>query len=103
MNGDAPRTGGVATWIAIEPDPVLAFLHAPAELNVSSTAVLFLARLVGRRWRPIAGAERGRKLWWRGFPAARIDLPGTGDSGGSPQNQDGWTHGHTLCRALRHG
>jgi alpha/beta superfamily hydrolase len=96
MNGDPPRTGGVATWIAVEPDPVLAFLHTPERADVSSTAVLFCPPF---GWEEMSSYRRRRRwaeaLARSGFATARIDLPGTGDSGGSPADPgrlDAWTH-----------
>lgn len=82
------------TWLSLDPDPVLAFLHAP-ESGGRSTAVLLCP--------PFGWEEncsyRGRRTWAQelaraGFPSARIDLPGTGDSGGAPRDPErlqAWT------------
>jgi len=76
-------------FLALEPDPVLAFLHLPQSGERRRCAVLLC---------PPFGFEevcsyRGRRTWAQalaaaGYPAARLDLPGSGDSGGGPRDPD---------------
>lgn len=92
---------GRATWLALEPNPVLAFLYRPEHGSAGRTAVLFC---------PSFGWEeqcsyRGLRVWAQtlaraGYPAATFNLPGGGDSGGSPRDPgqlDAWTA--AVCRA----
>ena len=87
---------GRVAWLALEPAPVLAFLHQ-SENGVDNprTAVLLC---------PTFGWEeqcsyRGLRVWAQmlaraGYPAATFNLPGAGDSGGSPRDPgqlDAWT------------
>jgi alpha-beta hydrolase superfamily lysophospholipase len=92
------RTGAItstppeAVCLELEPDPVLAFLHLPSAAPDRPTAVLMCP--------PFGWEEncsyRARRRWAQaladaGYPTARIDLPGSGDSGGSPRDPDRFT------------
>lgn len=75
--------------LRLEPDPVLAVLHMPVLSTRQRTAVLFAPPF---GWEEMC-SFRARRRWAQslaeaGFPSARIDLPGTGDSGGSPRDND---------------
>jgi pimeloyl-ACP methyl ester carboxylesterase len=122
-----------AAFLALEPDPALAFLHLPDAEPVRPTAVLLCPPF---GWEEMC-SYRGRRAWAKalaaaGYPSARIDLPGEGDSAGSPRDPgrlDAWTEtvaggarwlreasgaervvaagvglgGMVACRALAHG
>ncbi|HST32211.1 MAG TPA: alpha/beta fold hydrolase [Solirubrobacteraceae bacterium] len=69
-------------------DPVFGIFHAPAQGAEHDTAVLICPPF---GWDETC-SYRSRRDWARrladeGFPCLRIDLPGTGDSGGSPHDQ----------------
>jgi hypothetical protein len=71
--------------LALEPDPVLAFLHLPESGERRRTAVLICPPF---GWEEMC-SYRGRRAWagalaHAGYSAARLDLPAMGDSGGSP-------------------
>lgn len=98
---DGPAVASRAVWLALEPNPVLAFLYQAHELDTAarpavSTAVL-LCPTFG--WEEMC-SYRGLRVWSQmlaraGYPAATFDLPGTGDSGGSardPGQLDVWTN-----------
>ena len=76
-------------WLALTPDPVFGTFHATASEPAGATAVLIcppwgwdeITSYASRR----AWAER---LASDGHPTLRIDLPGTGDSGGTPADPD---------------
>src|SRR5579884_2112890 len=80
---------GRAVWLALEPHPVLAFLHLPdrpTDGGRGQTAVLLCP---GFGWEEMC-SHRGRRVWAQalaraGYPAATFSLPGSGDSGGSPR------------------
>ncbi len=86
---------GAATYLALEPDPVLAFLHLPAGVEPRATAVLICPPF---GWDEMC-SYRARRRWAQelaaaGYPSARLDLPGSGDSGGSPTDPgrlEAWT------------
>lgn len=93
-------TAGRAVWLALEPNPVLAFLYLPEEAGSSAaptgrTAVLFCPAF---GWEEVC-SYRGRRVWGQmlaqaGYPAATLSLPGAGDSGGSardPGALEAWT------------
>lgn len=74
-------------WLELEPDPVFAWLH-PSDGAESRRAAVLIIPPFG--WDEMC-SFRGRRAWARslaeaGYPAARMDLPGTGDSGGSPRD-----------------
>jgi dienelactone hydrolase len=73
-------------YIECSPDPVLAHLHEP-EADGMGAAVLILPAF---GWEEVASAPIRRRwadqLAAEGLPALRIDLPGTGDSGGKPSD-----------------
>jgi len=89
------RSPGEPVWLALEPDPVLAFAHLPTEAAARATGVLICPPF---GWNEMC-SYRPRRVWadalaQAGYPAARIDLPGTGDSGGSPRDPgrlEAWT------------
>jgi alpha-beta hydrolase superfamily lysophospholipase len=69
-------------------DPVFGIFHAPAQGAERDTAVLICPPF---GWDETC-SYRSRRDWARqladeGFPCLRIDLPGTGDSGGSPHDR----------------
>jgi pimeloyl-ACP methyl ester carboxylesterase len=69
-------------------DPVFGLLHMPADGPSRQTAVLICPPF---GWEESC-SYRSRRDWARhlagaGYPALRIDLPGSGDSGGSPEDQ----------------
>ncbi len=82
-------------WLALEPDPVFAFLHLPAVERSTSTAVLICPPF---GWEEMC-SHRVRRTWagalaQAGFAAARIDLPSAGESGGTPADPgrlEAWT------------
>lgn len=84
-----------ACYLALEPDPALVFLHLPDPAVRRSTAVLLCPPF---GWEEMC-SYRGRRTWAKtlagaGYPAARLSLPGEGDSGGSPRDPgrlDAWT------------
>ncbi len=90
---DAPLQRPV--WLGLDPDPVFAFLHLPEPEQRHSTAVLVCPPF---GWEEMC-SHRARRTWARalaqaGFAAARIDLPGAGESAGSPEDPgrlDAWT------------
>lgn len=70
--------------LATTPDPTLAFLHLPSAECARETAVLLCPPF---GWEEMC-SYRARRRWAQalaeeGYPTARIDLPGSGDSGGS--------------------
>jgi pimeloyl-ACP methyl ester carboxylesterase len=85
----ARGTVGTATWLELSPDPVFAVLHAPRAVASRATAVLIVPPF---GWDEVT-SHRSRRDWAlalaaAGHPAALIDLPGAGDSGGSPRDGD---------------
>jgi pimeloyl-ACP methyl ester carboxylesterase len=79
--------------LAVEPDPVLALLHHSAD--ASATAALICPPF---GWEEMC-SYRARLRWAQsladaGYPAARLSLPSTGDSAGSPSDPgrlEAWT------------
>jgi len=90
-----PLAGGGPFVLAVEPDPVRAFLHLPRSARRNGVAVLLCPPF---GWEEVC-SYRARRNWAddlaeAGFPAARIELPATGDSGGDPGDADrveAWT------------
>jgi alpha-beta hydrolase superfamily lysophospholipase len=103
---EVPRVQMRPVCLGTKPDPIFGFLHVAASGAGGSCAVLICP--------PFGWAEmcshRALRTWAQtlaeaGFAAARIDLPGTGDSGGSPRDPgrlDAWTAGVSeACAWLR--
>jgi pimeloyl-ACP methyl ester carboxylesterase len=90
-----PVSPGAPIWLALEPDPILCHLHTPPPGRATSTGVLIVPPF---GWDEMC-SYRGRRAWAgalaaEGHPALRLDLPGTGDSGGTPRDPDrlgAWT------------
>jgi pimeloyl-ACP methyl ester carboxylesterase len=83
-------------YLSIEDiDPVFGLLHMPADGPSRETAVLICPPF---GWEESC-SYRSRRDWathlaGAGYPTLRIDLPGSGDSGGSPEDQgrlEAWT------------
>lgn len=75
--------GAQPVCLALESDPVLAFFHPVTSERHKDTAVLMCPPF---GWDEMC-SHRGRVRWASafaaaGYPVARIDLPGSGDSGG---------------------
>jgi alpha-beta hydrolase superfamily lysophospholipase len=82
-------------WIG-EELPAFGIYHAPAPANAQPTAVLFCAPF---GWEDM-GSYPVRRLWANGladagYPVLRFDLPGSGQSAGSPDDPE------QLCKWLR--
>src|ERR1700722_12777869 len=80
---------GTPQWLKAGEVPVYAVLHSPASAGQRNTAVLILPPF---GWEEVC-SYRSRRYWaielaQAGFPAARIDLPGAGDSGGVASDAD---------------
>lgn len=85
------NAGAAARPVYLEtvPDPVFGFLH-PAESGPHRELAVLICGPFG--WEDVC-SYRSRRAWAvtlaeAGFPVLRIDLPGTGDSGGSPCDPD---------------
>src|SRR5689334_5733310 len=82
-------------YLATVPDPVFGFFHPAADGAGGETAVLLCPPF---GWDDVA-SYRTRLIWSErraayGHPTLRIDLPGAGDSAGSPRDPDrmgAWT------------
>jgi pimeloyl-ACP methyl ester carboxylesterase len=102
----APEEGR-PVYLGTEPDATFAMLHLPAQPYRGATGVVFCP-LYG--WDDIC-THRARRGWARalaqaGYPAVRLDLPGTGDSPGSPKSAgrlEGWTASVAAAAALLRG
>jgi len=76
-------------WMEREPDPFFAVFH-PADATVEPRASVLIVPPWG--WHEVA-SYRSRRTWANhlaasGHPVLRIDLPGTGDSGGAASSPD---------------
>jgi alpha-beta hydrolase superfamily lysophospholipase len=76
-------------WMEREPDPFFAVFHAPDPTVEPRPPVLIVPPW---GWHEVA-SYRSRRTWAghlaaNGHPALRIDLPGTGDSGGTAASPD---------------
>jgi pimeloyl-ACP methyl ester carboxylesterase len=86
---------GRTLYLACEPDPIFAVHDAPRGPVRSGTGALICAPF---GWDELS-AYRSMRCWadalaQAGHPTLRFDLPGTGDSGGSPRDAgrlDAWT------------
>jgi pimeloyl-ACP methyl ester carboxylesterase len=85
----APADAGRAQafYLALEPDPVFAVAHPPAGVASSRTGVLFCPAF---GWDELC-SHRSLLRWAEsvaadGHTALRVDLPGSGDSGGRPRD-----------------
>jgi pimeloyl-ACP methyl ester carboxylesterase len=78
-----------AVYLETERDPVFAIAHLPASVGDGATGVVLCPPL---GWEDTS-TYRTRRVWANalaraGQPAVRIDLPGTGDSAGSPHDPE---------------
>ena len=76
-------------YLAVAPDPVFGIFHEPAGRSRAETGVLVCPPW---GWDDVT-TYRARRAWadhlaGAGHPTLRVDLPGTGDSGGSPGDPD---------------
>jgi alpha-beta hydrolase superfamily lysophospholipase len=79
----------VPFYLSAEPDPVFALYHPSSTRHSLDTAVLLCPPF---GWEDMC-SYRSRREWAQrladdGHPTLRIDLPGSGDSGGSPRDPD---------------
>ena len=81
--------GGGPVVLSAKPDPVRAFLHLPRSASRAGVAVLFCPPF---GWEEVCSYRALRtwadKLAEAGFVAARLGLPSTGDSAGSPTDPE---------------
>ncbi len=94
--GESLPPHGRALYLALAPDPLFAILHAPVGAAGPWPLGVLVCPPFGwdelsahRSLRVLAG-----ELAEAGIPALRFDLPGSGDSGGSPRDPrrlDAWT------------
>ncbi len=92
---DPLATRGRSFYLPTPSDPVFAMLHRPERAVHSNTGVILCAPF---GWDELS-AHRSLRCWagvlaQAGHPTLRFDLPGTGDSGGSPRaprRLDAWT------------
>src|SRR5947209_2701644 len=84
-----------ASWLELHPDPVLVFLHEPPARREGASAALICPPF---GWEEVC-SYRARRVWadalaQAGHPAARLALPGSGDSAGGPRDpgrRSAWT------------
>jgi pimeloyl-ACP methyl ester carboxylesterase len=82
--------------LSLEPDPVHAILHLPPADGFRNDTAVLMCPPFG--WEEMC-SHRGRRSWavtlaGFGYPTARLDLPSTGNSGGSPSDPgrlEAWT------------
>jgi pimeloyl-ACP methyl ester carboxylesterase len=79
--------GGRAVVLEVAPDDIFGMFHAPSGQSISNTAVLICPPW---GWDEVA-SYRSRRAWADrlaadGHATLRIDLPGSGDSAGSPSD-----------------
>jgi alpha-beta hydrolase superfamily lysophospholipase len=94
VSGTPPPARGVYLDVS-GVEPVFGLLHMPAERGPHETAVLLCPPF---GWEDIC-SYRSRRTWAQhlataGHPTLRVELPGAGDSGGSPGDAgllDAWT------------
>ena len=85
----AAQGAGRAVFLTTRPDPVFAMVHMPPALLGGGTGVVVCPAFAGED----LCNYRARRAWAEalaqaGHPALRFDLPGMGDSAGSPQEAD---------------
>ena len=97
---------GVPSYLPLDPHPALVFVHLPLRTPYLSTGVLICPPF---GWEEVC-SYRARRTWAQtlahaGLPTVRLDLPGSGDSGGSPRSAgllDLWTSAlHSTAEWLR--
>ena len=91
---------GTPLWLDADEVPVYTVLHSPAPADQRNTAVLILPPF---GWEGVC-SYRSRRHWAielarAGFPAARIDLPATGDSGGTASDAGMLGRWHVAARS----
>lgn len=92
----AEVTGGGPVVLGLRPDPVIGFLRVGGSPGRKRLAVLFCPPF---GWEDVC-SYRALRTWAEalaeaGFPSARLQLPSTADSGGSPEDPDrleAWTN-----------
>ena len=92
-----------AVYLQTTPDATFAMVHVPASPTEGSTGVV-ICPLFG--WDDLC-THRSRRTWAQslaaaGYPTVRFDLPGTGDSAGSPHTPgqlESWTASVTAAAA----
>jgi pimeloyl-ACP methyl ester carboxylesterase len=83
-----PGAAAEPVYLQLDPHPVFGLFHAPAEPGGDVAVVL----CPPFGWEDMV-SYRGRRAWAEhlardGVPVLRLDLPGTGDSGGAPGDPD---------------
>jgi pimeloyl-ACP methyl ester carboxylesterase len=84
---DDPLERGLPWYLPLDPHPALVFVHLPRTTPYLSTGVVLCPPF---GWEEVC-SYRARRTWAQtlahaGFPTVRLDLPGSGDSGGSPRS-----------------
>src|SRR5581483_6724610 len=85
--GDDRLEHGVPWYLPLDPHPALVFVHLPRMAPYRATGVVICPPF---GWEEVC-SYRARRTWAQtlaraGFPTVRLDLPGTGDSAGSPRS-----------------
>jgi alpha-beta hydrolase superfamily lysophospholipase len=97
---------GVPSYLPLDPHPALVFVHLPRATPYRATGVLICPPF---GWEEVC-SYRARRTWAQtlaraGFPTVRLEVPGSGDSGGSPRSPgllDLWTGAvHSTAEWLR--